>query len=93
LAESNPAGHDNAKLTRVGCVVVLLTLAITLGVAIPIVRWRDPETKQSLPRMVAIITPLLIGATFQGICTVLLRLVGLRIWSRSEKEDTAPPDE
>src|SRR5262245_49323909 len=32
---------DNAKLTVVGCVLVLLTVAVIFGVALPIVRWRD----------------------------------------------------
>src|SRR5262249_4766035 len=35
---------DNTKLTAVGCVVTLLSVAITFAVAIPVVRWRDPAT-------------------------------------------------
>src|SRR5207302_831544 len=30
---------DNTKLTAVGCVLTLLTVAVMVGVAIPIVRW------------------------------------------------------
>src|SRR5262245_33114090 len=35
---------DNTKLTGVGCVLTLLSVAVTIAVAIPIVRWRDPAT-------------------------------------------------
>jgi hypothetical protein len=77
---------DNTKLTGVGCVLTLLTVAIIFAVAIPVVRWRHPATGQPLPRDVAIITPLLIGAAFNGIASLLLRVLGVRVWSRREKE-------
>jgi len=62
-------------------------------VALPIVRWRDPATGQPLPRDEAILAPFLIGAAFHGIGTVLLRLVGLRIWSKSETDESCSPKE
>jgi hypothetical protein len=71
----------------------LLTVAVILGVALPIVQWRDPDTGEPLPRMVALFAPLLIGAAFHGIGTGLLWLVGLRTWSKSEKDDSASPEE
>jgi hypothetical protein len=92
MPEPKPAGDDNAKLTGVGCVLTLLSVGVMAGVAIPIVRWRNPETGAALPNEVAICAPLLIGAVFHGICTGLLRLVGLRVWSKSEKDDSAPPE-
>jgi hypothetical protein len=92
MPEPNPASDDNAKLTGVGCVLTLLSVGVIAGVAIPIVRWRDPETGNGLPNEVAICAPLVIGAAFHGICTVLLRLVGLRVWSKPEKDDSAPPE-
>jgi hypothetical protein len=82
---------DGARLTGVGCAVTLLTAAVILGVALPVVRWRDLATGQPLPRLVAIIVPFLLGACFHGVCAALLRLVGLRIWSRPGKDDPAPP--
>jgi hypothetical protein len=88
--ERKPAGRDDTQLSGVGCVVTLLSLAVICGAAIPIVRWRDPDTGAPLPRDLAIIAPVLIGATFQGICALLLRLVGLRIWSKSEQDGSAP---
>jgi hypothetical protein len=89
LAERNPAGDDDTKLTAVGCVLTLLTVAVIFGVAIPIVQWRDVETGRPLPRTVAILTPFLIGAIFNAIGIGLLRLLGLRIWSKSEQDDSA----
>src|SRR5262245_20491705 len=76
---------DNTKLTGVGCVVTLLSVAVAFVVAIPVVRWRDPATGQPLPREVAIIAPLLIGAAFNGIASFLLRVLGVRVWAKQEK--------
>jgi hypothetical protein len=88
MPASNPAGDDKAQLTGVGCVLTLLSVAVIVGVAIPIVRWHDPETGEPLPRDLAIWAPIIIGASFHAISSVLLRLVGLRVWSKPEKEGT-----
>ena len=93
MAEGNPAGDKNAKPTGVGCVLTLLTVAVIIGVAIPIVQWRDALTGEPLPRELAILAPLLVGAAFHGIGTLLLRLVGLRIWSKSDTEDSSSSEE
>jgi hypothetical protein len=90
-ARSVPTAPDNRKLTRTGCVVTLLSVAAIVAVALPIVRWRDPATGEPLPRMVAVLTPVLIGAVFHGICSVLLRLVGLRTWAKSHADESRPP--
>jgi hypothetical protein len=90
MPERSPAGEDNTKLTRAGCVVTFLTVVVIFGVAIPIVQWRDADTGQPLPRTVAIVAPFLIGALFYGVCSLLLWLVRLGVWS---KEDGEPPAE
>jgi hypothetical protein len=79
-------------LTGAGCVVTLLTLVVILGVALPVVRWRDPATGEPLPRTLAILAPFLIGAVFHGICAGLLRLVGLRLWVKPGQDDPASPE-
>ena len=79
------AEDDKGKLTAVGCVLTLLSTAVIFGVALPIVQWRDPETGQQLPGMVAILTPILIAAVFNGIGTGFLRLLGLRTWAMADK--------
>jgi hypothetical protein len=78
---SRARADDNGQLTAAGCVLTLLTFVVILGVALPIVGWREPETGQPLPRSVAIFTPFLIGAVVYGIGSLLLRLIGLRVWS------------
>jgi hypothetical protein len=50
------------------------------------VRWRDPTTGQALPRLVAIFAPVLIGATFHGVGTFLLKWIGLPAWATRERE-------
>jgi hypothetical protein len=85
-------GRDNARLTSAGCIVTLLSTAVIFGVALPVVRWRDPVTGQPLPRFVAILCPLLIGAAFNGIVTVILRLIGLPVFSMPEKDESMPPE-
>jgi hypothetical protein len=81
-----PESDDNAQLTPVGCILALLTFAVIGVVAIPIVRWRDPDTGQPLPRSIAIVSPILIGAAVHGIGMLLLRLLGLRVWKKPEKD-------
>lgn len=78
--------HAKGELTASGCILTLITVAVIFGVAVPLVRWRDPETGQPLPRTIAILTPFLIGASFQAIVSLLLRMVGLRIWKKREME-------
>ena len=93
MAERISPDDDKAKPTCVGCVLMLLSVAVIFGVALPIVRWSDPVTGHQLPHKVTIIAPVLIGAAFYGIGTLLLRLVGLRIWTKSETDETPPPEE
>ena len=89
MKRRGPAEDEKGKLTAAGFVLTLLTTAVIVGVALPIVHWRHPETGQPLPRMVAIFTPLLIGVVFHGIGTGFLRLLGLHTWSKSEKGASA----
>jgi hypothetical protein len=86
LSKPNPEDDDKAKLTNVGCVLTFLSVIIIFGVALPIVQWRDPATGLPLRRPIAILAPILIGAIFHGIATFLLRLIGLPVWSRGQKD-------
>jgi hypothetical protein len=82
LKRGGPAENDKTKLTGVGYVLTMLSVAVILGVALPVVRWRDPATGQQLPREVALFAPFLIGAAVQGIGSLFLRLIGLRVWAK-----------
>ena len=86
LERGRSAVEDKAKLTGVGCVLTLLSFAVILGAALPIAHWRHPATGQPLPRVVAILAPVLIGAVVYGIGTLFLRLIGVRVWSKRESE-------
>jgi hypothetical protein len=88
--EPNPP-DDKAKPTVAGCILTLLTLAVIFSVAIPVVRWRDPNG-EPLPRNLAIILPILAGAVFFAIISGLLRLVGLRIWVGPGPDESPPPE-
>jgi hypothetical protein len=92
IPEPSPEDDDKAQLTGVGCVLVSLSLAVIFGVALPIVQWRDPATGRPLPRMVAIVSPILIGAVFQAIVTLLLKLIGIRVWSKPDKGESSGPE-
>jgi hypothetical protein len=86
VQRGGPEADDNARLTSVGCVLTLLAVAVIVGVAIPIVRWRHPATGQPLPRLVAVVAPVLIGAVVHALGSLLLRCIGLRVWSKRETD-------
>jgi len=83
---AGPETDDNAKLTAAGCVLTLLSVAVIVAVAVPIVRWRDPADGLPLPRFLAILSPLLIGAAVHGIGSLLLRILGLPVWSKPDTD-------
>ncbi len=91
MAQPSSPDEDNADLTRVGCVLTLLSVALVFGVALPIVRWRDPATAEPLPRSVAIGSPFIIGAAFFGAASLFLRLIGLPVWVKREPGETNDP--
>jgi hypothetical protein len=92
LSESKANDDDNERLTGVGYVVTVVSVIVVFGAALPIVQWRDPETGQPLPRLVAIVSPLLIGALFHGIASVILRLIGLPVWATEKQDETDGPE-
>jgi hypothetical protein len=86
LKRGGPAENDKANLTVVGYVLTVLSVAVIFGVALPIVRWRDPATGQRLPGEVALFGPLLIGAAVHGLGSLFLRLIGLPVWAKPESD-------
>ncbi len=69
--------------------------------AIPVVKWRDPEFGRPLPRMIAIATPVLAGALFCAIGTGILKILGIPVMAKRKRESpdsdedagTPPQDE
>jgi hypothetical protein len=90
MAATESRDGDTSRPTLAGCLLMVLSLAVIFGLAVPLVRWRHPETGQPLPRSVAIFVPVLAGALCYGIGSVILRLLGLPLSLQSQKD---PPDE
>jgi hypothetical protein len=77
-------GGAEEKLTAAGCLLALVSTATIFIAAFYIVRWRDPATGLPVPRTVAIISPVLIGAAVNGVGMLLLRVIGVRVWVKKE---------
>ena len=92
---------DTSQPTIAGIVLMLISLAIIVYVALVVVRWRDPESGIALPRMVAIVVPILAGALFYAIGTGILKLFGIAVLkdggelphgdSRNDNESSGDP--
>lgn len=97
MAGTPSEDDDNSQPTFAGCVLLVLSVAVIGVVALALVTWRDPETGRPLPRMVAIIAPVLAGAICYGIGSGLLRMLGLAVLVKPKKEsperDRQTPDE
>jgi hypothetical protein len=76
--------------TAVGCVLVLLCVVVIFGLAIPVVRWRDPATGEPLPRMVAVVIPVLAGALCYGLGAGICKLLGVTLVKPPTPD--SPPD-
>jgi hypothetical protein len=89
------ASHDEKdsgkQLTSAGCVVTALCTAVMFCAAVPIVRWRDPDTGRPLPRVVAIGAPFLLGAACYGLGVALLALLGKSVWANPKKPSPGHP--
>lgn len=85
MTEHNDTGDENAKPTAVGCVVTLLSVAVVLGVAYPVVQWLHSLPIQ-LPHEAVVPAPLLLGAIFYGVVSEFLKLLGVRLWAKGKKE-------
>ena len=79
MSDHNSKKESKGKLTLIGYVITLLSVIIIFGVALPIIRWRDPETGQGLPQTLAIACPLLIGAAFHGVASAIFDLIGFPV--------------
>jgi hypothetical protein len=85
--------NDNSRPTVAGCLLMLVSLAVIGAVAIPVVTWRDPEDGQPMPKMVAILTPVLAGALCYGIGTAILKVLGLPVLVPSKKQSSERPED
>jgi hypothetical protein len=86
MALTPSEGDDNNQPTFAGCLLMLLSLAVIVVVALTLVRWRDPNSGQTLPRDALIWIPVVAGALFYAIVGGLLRMLGVRALPKPMKE-------
>jgi hypothetical protein len=79
MTDTRFEGKDTSRPTTAGAILMVISLAIVVSVAIPVVMWRDPESGMAVPRMVAILVPILAGALFYGLGTAILKLFGIAV--------------
>ena len=89
MAGTQSEDDENSQPTVAGCLLMVLSLAVIGCVAIPVVTWRDPDSGRPLPRMIAIVTPVLAGALCYGIGTAILKILGLSVLTMPKRK---PPD-
>jgi hypothetical protein len=87
MTEPHSKDEDKARPTMAGCVLMVLSLAVIVCVALPVVEWRDPNTGFALPRMVAVVLPILAGAAVYGIGTGILKLFGIPVLKHDGNEE------
>jgi hypothetical protein len=83
----------SSRLTAPGCLLTALSAAVILISAVPIVSWRDPDSKLPLPRSVAIAVPFVIGASCFGIGSMILKALGLTVWAKPRKDSSDGTEE
>ena len=86
MAVTPSEGDKNNQPTFVGCLLMFLSLAVIVAVALTLLRWRDPQTGATLPRDALILIPVVAGALFYAIVGGLLRLLGVRVLVKPMKE-------
>ena len=79
-------GDDNNQPIFAGCLLMLLSLAVIVAVALTLVRWRDPNSGATLPAEALIQIPVVAGAWFWAIVGGLLRMLGVSVLEKPMKE-------
>jgi hypothetical protein len=86
-------GND-PPLTAAGCVLTTLSVAVIGVVAVGLAITRSHHVRE-MPTELRVVTPVLAGAIFCGLGTLVLNLFGLEVFQDSEddEEDIHPPRE
>jgi len=93
MGELRPEDDKDSQATIAGCLLTIVSLAVIFGVALPVVTWRDPDTGRPMPKMVAIVVPVLAGALCHAIGAAILRILGVTILVNPKKETTDSSEE
>jgi hypothetical protein len=89
----DPEDSKDERSIVAGCLLMVVCLAVIAGVAVYVVTWRDADSGRALPKKVAIVVPLLAGALCYGIGTTILKVLGLPVLVKSEKESSGHPED
>jgi hypothetical protein len=90
MAATPSEDDDNSQPTLAGCLLMLLSLAVIVAVALTL---RIPNSGETLPRDAAIIAPVLAGALFYAVVGGLLRILGVRVLAKSTKKSCDRPND
>jgi hypothetical protein len=93
MAVTPSEGDDNNQLTFAGCLLMLLSLAVIVAVALTLVRWRGPNSGETLPRDALIQIPVVAGALFYAIVGGLPSMLGVRVLAKPMKESCDRPND
>lgn len=93
MNEPDPKVDEGDRLTVPGCLLTVVSLAVIGGTAVPVVTWRDADSGRPMPKMVAILLPLVAGALCFGLGSALLNLLGLSVSVKPEQESSGDPED
>ncbi|MFO0966864.1 MAG: hypothetical protein U0793_14925 [Gemmataceae bacterium] len=85
-----PDPQDKSRPTTAGCLLMLLSLGAIVAVALPLLRWRNPATGETLPRYAAVMLPIVGGAVFFSVGAAILKVLGLPISAKPEETTPSP---
>ena len=72
---------------------MLVCLAVICGVALYVVTWRNADSGRPVPTKIAIMMPLLAGGLCYGVGTMILRMLGLSLILKRDRESSDHPEE
>jgi hypothetical protein len=93
MAVTPSEGDDNNQPTFAGCLLMLLSLAVIVAVALTLVRWQNPNSGETLPRDALLQIPGVAGAMFYAIGGGLLWMLGVRVLAKPMKESCDRPND
>jgi hypothetical protein len=91
MAETQDKDEDNQEPTLAGCLLMVVSVALVLGSAVPIIRWCSPDSGEPMPQELAI-APILLGSLCYGIGAAILRILGVPVLRlRNQKKNVFDP--